>query len=184
MMNRLIRIVVKSTLILTAATLASIGLHRESASLRHAVLTLALLGTLALPAMTLITPVLDVPILPGTTGTPDLTTPDRDAGEWNTVSPTVGPTYSVPPSTELNILPEPLTRPAPAPWTGMTLGQWLMFTWALGASLVLLRLLVGAWTVRRMGRRSKELDGVEWNALIESLRAKLGIRRYVSLRIS
>ena len=121
-----IGIVVKSTLILSVATLASIALHRASASLGHAVLTLALLETLALPAITLITPAVKIPILTERTSMAALTTPGRDTGEWNTVSPTFGPTYSAPPASRPAIPIEPLVRPASIQWTGISSGQWLI----------------------------------------------------------
>src|SRR5215213_2625688 len=68
MLDDLVAIALRVTVLLTIAALADLGLRRRaSATLRHMVWSLAVSGALALPLLRAVVPAMSVPILPATT---------------------------------------------------------------------------------------------------------------------
>src|ERR1051326_1557373 len=148
--------VAKASLILALTALAAASLRRASASARHLVWTLGLLGALALPALATVTPRWELPIVTITdvaekTGQHDnAATRERSAAGQQadslaqavTVSPVVRVTPVASPSS-----PSPHAPGSPSP------AVIALTIWAIGAGLVLGRMLLGLVAVQWMSRR-------------------------------
>ncbi|HSD31164.1 MAG TPA: M56 family metallopeptidase [Gemmatimonadales bacterium] len=164
----------KATLLLGVAGLATL-LWRRTAAPRHFVWTLALAGTLVLPAARLLGPVWQVPVLPPL------------AVETFTPTPPAVPTAArgpvaaaLPPSPGTTI-----TSSQSDPEPGEPgLGWWLALVWASGLMLVFGLYGVGAMRVAQLARRARPLRSSDWRGLQASLAAGLRLRTPVRLLVA
>ena len=163
--------VIKVTLVLGLATVAVHALTRASAAARHAVLTAAIAGSLALPALLLWLPQWRLPVLPA------VATADagmvaggvvRHQGAPSSrahvvaVAPAAG---GVQDSTSVRERTERLA------WPSMPVA--LSIAWATVAGALLLRLAIGHSRVRRLAHSSRAGD---WVADATSLATEIGVR--------
>jgi len=173
-MNFALGVIVKTTVLLACASLMTLGLRRASASARHAVWATVLLCALLLPLASVLLPELAVPVLP---------VENFDA------APSLPLTGQVRrPRTMEVVTAQPTGIQAIKPESGSTLSisqnQALLLFWGFGASFVLLRLLLGSLTIRRLARGSIAVEDSEWRDVLDDLRATLSLKRSVTLRIS
>jgi beta-lactamase regulating signal transducer with metallopeptidase domain len=158
---------VKSTIVLLAGGLITLLLRRSSAAVRHLVWTAALVSALVLPAMSLVLPRWEAPIV-------TLARPDVSIAA---VSP--GATPSAP----RHVPQAPSSSPAASVSSGtpaMPALPWptiAAIVWVAGAALILARLLVGILFVRLLARRSTEASGAPWLPMARAIAAELGISR-------
>jgi Flp pilus assembly protein TadD len=189
-------LILKTTLLLAVTGLAAAALTKSSAASRHLVLTLGLAGSLLLPALALVLPRWDVPLLdrPGTLlPVSEASARDRTVAVVR-VAPERGATV-VPLSSKENTGPaagrEPAARlghlgvdlPVEMSSTpGHTLlPSWpvlLGALWAGGSAAALLRLLAGLRRVKRLAR-SAAPAGEEWASLVSRLAASLGVKQRI-----
>ena len=135
----------KATLLLGAAGLVTL-LWRRTAAPRHLVWTLALAGTLILPAARLLGPVWRVPVLPPTPI--ETFTPAQPAAPATVRAPAAAePT--APLGTTVTSARSDL---APGAWDA---GWWLSAVWAAGLVLVFGLYGVGALRVARIARHAR-----------------------------
>ena len=191
-------IALKATVLLLATGIALAALKRASASTRQLVATLGLAGTLLLPAVTLVAPRWEIPLVPNPVplASPAPATPSGE--DW---APPADPNAAfirdeklasepVSPPEETN---EVSTAPLPAApeaipgrspisrTTGMLL---ILAGWAAGMAFSIGRLAHGAARVRRVCRlASSDADG-EWSGLVADLSEKIGFSRPVRLLFS
>lgn len=160
-------LVAKATLLLASAGVVALVLWRASAATRHLVWTLGLSGLLVLPLLSLVVPGWAVPLLPVVAERPVL------AAHWE--DPVIPGPPALPepePAAALATMPDPL--PVQVPHTGWELPSlsWttgLLAVWMLGVLLVLSRLALGWWGVRRLARRAKLVNTEEWTGLLRDL---------------
>src|SRR5512143_3182258 len=161
----------KATLLLGVAGLVTLRWRRTAAP-RHLVWTLALAGTLILPAARLLGPVWRVPVLPPPpvemfTPTPPAAPTTVRAPAAAEPSGSLGTTVT---SARANFAPG--ARGA---------GWWLGAVWAAGLLLVFGLYGVGALRVARIARHARPLRSADWLALQSSLAAGLKLRTPVRL---
>ncbi|HEX2091712.1 MAG TPA: M56 family metallopeptidase [Longimicrobiaceae bacterium] len=195
-------VVVKGTLLLLAAGAASLVLRRASAAARHLVWSLAVVGLLALPVLSLAVPGWDVPVpelrtAPGpVTLPPVLALPPREEATAPIRAADFDPEGSASdlaaPILELTApAASPGTTPTPAAGGGLSapspampvrsLWEWVLAAWALGCLGVLGRLALGQLGVGLLARRAQPVRDLRWTVLLAELAAELGVRRPVRL---
>jgi bla regulator protein BlaR1 len=152
----------KSTLVLGAATAAAWALGRSSASIRHALWSVALVCLLALPVLSAALPPLRLPLLPA---------PLPDAVRHLERA-----------ATGLKGTPAPLSVVALP--SRLSLQDWALLAWLAGASLALIQLASGSLFVALAVRRAQPVTAPGWNALLDEAVTTLGVHRRVELRFS
>jgi beta-lactamase regulating signal transducer with metallopeptidase domain len=171
------QVVLKTTLILLIAGGLSLLLRRSSAAVRHAVWALALLAVLCFPFASALLPPLELPILQEETSVvPNVVIQAAVIREPL-------PAEFIPqvaPQTAGVALPAPF-GPAVEPWLWR---RWLFTTWALGASVVLVRWLHAVWELRRLKKNSVDTSDSALNSLLAEVRCELGVTSRVQLRIA
>ncbi len=169
-------LLVKATCLLLVAVAASLLLQRASAGSRHLVWLVAVVGLLALPAMSAWAPV-RVPVLPAPLGAAAseagaaVGTVDAKAAGSRLDLPTVdvGSDDSRQASSAAAATPETL---AVSP---LGLGTALLAAWAAIALTLVLWLAYGAWSVRRIVRRAEPLDDPDWQTPLYEIADRLGL---------
>jgi HEAT repeat protein/beta-lactamase regulating signal transducer with metallopeptidase domain len=187
----IIDIVVKASVVLTMAALVAAALRRASASTRHFVWTLGMVGALAAPLLSATHPKWEVPIVrvqaeqPSVAAseapalqrgqTPSAAALGSDPGRAITHSGVEtgrmgsDPGRSVTHSRQLAL--------ASVPWTTV-----LLMAWGAGALLILGRVLLGLIAVQWMARRTPQVTDAPWLPLANELTADLGLRRVRFMR--
>jgi beta-lactamase regulating signal transducer with metallopeptidase domain len=168
-------VIVKTTVLLACASLVTLGLRRASASARHAVWATVLLCALLLPLASILLPQFALPVLPedGFGGTAVLRS---TAG----VPPPVAAGSPIRPPSSIPTLETPKESIV----LELTQSQMLLLIWAAGAGVVLLRLLVGGLTIRKLARNSVVVNDLAWTNVLDDLKAIFSLKRQVRLRIS
>jgi beta-lactamase regulating signal transducer with metallopeptidase domain len=182
-----VELFVKSGLVLGVGLAAWAALRGRSAALRHFLLTVFLVGLLALPFLTVLPGGWAVRILPAAplrvepfpsmiapmpptesrtivrvdAAMDPIAAPGPARPAPSRVAPTVGPAGS---------------RPVKSPMTAFVL------VWLLGAVLILGRLGVGLAAARRWTREGRPLAYPDWRVLLVRFRAAVSLNRSVRLR--
>jgi beta-lactamase regulating signal transducer with metallopeptidase domain len=172
----LVDIAFKSIIIMLGALLVHRILSRAPAAVRHLTWNLALCGLLALPALTLILPGWQAPLLPA------LGNSER-IEEFKPVSGVAVDGGSI---ASLSIDP-PAGEPAVSAVDEQAAGweidwtQLALIVWLAGAMIVLARLATGMIRVRRIVRRSHFVTDYRWGALVRKLAGQLQIPDHIAL---
>ena len=164
----------KASLLLGAAGMASLALRRASASVRHLIWTLALVGSLVVPALSIALPRWSVPVVtipaaadvaPVASATPPpvLRHPAREASAPVAQSTASAPT-SAAPGRSLRWMLDGVR------WEIAVLGLWIA-----GFVTIMARLLVGMLAVQWMSRRTEVVVDASWLPLARQLAADLGV---------
>lgn len=177
--------VAKATILLATAGLLSVVLRRRSAAARHLVWTLALLGALVLPALSIALPRWQVGLIEVASVGSQL-----PASSFELPAPGVQPSLKRDVGMQRPEGSAAETRTAAAPRSngGSRLSQisWpaaLLLLWALGAGVILARLAAGLVAVQWMSRRTERVTDAPWLPQARALAAELGISpRIVFLR--
>jgi len=177
----------KMTCVLVVALAVTLAMRRESAGARHLVWLVAFAALLALPALATWAPVpirvlpVTAPAFPGSS--------DVLLG-----SPSILTRQPVSLAMPHAVSPAPAMDPeaaAPAAAIGATsgrrpidVGSALAGLWALVAVVLLGRLFVGAWWVRRTVREARPIEGAAWQQPLVELADRLELRDVPELRRS
>jgi beta-lactamase regulating signal transducer with metallopeptidase domain len=162
-------IVLKATLLLGAAALLLALLRRRgSAAARHFVLTLAVVGLLALPVLTLTLPEWAIAFRPGTTPVVDA----LHAAGGDVVE---GPAPSAP-IARIDAFAANAPAAEPITWSSLAASLYVAVAFAMLMYLALQR-----WRVRRIGRQASDVSEAEWARLLTQSASAMGIRRRVRL---
>ena len=162
-------LIVKVTLLLVAAGVVTAFLRMRSAAARHYVWALALASSLALPLVSLIAPIVPVPIT--TRSASGVTT---IAGTTSARAPAAAPVER---SGTLTTVNTPLNdRPA-----GPSAGVLLSRLWLAGVAVMLGWLMLGHIGLARLTRRAGVVLDPEWLLALERARNNLAIGRTVRL---
>ncbi|HZB25277.1 MAG TPA: M56 family metallopeptidase [Vicinamibacterales bacterium] len=170
--------VIKATLVLAAAAVATHWLRRAPAAMRHLIWTLALVSALLMPVLSLALPRLPLPILTlqGTgAGITEHTTPPATVGRGS--APQLGRASAE--ATGVHT-----AAPERSGSLGSSMGSWvpalswprvLLFVWAAGAILILGRLLLGLVAVQWMARGSQRVLDAPWMKMAIALASEVGV---------
>ncbi|MCH7639072.1 MAG: M56 family metallopeptidase [Bacteroidetes bacterium] len=162
----------KGAVVLVCALLATRLIARASAATRHTVWVLAFIAVLVMPALLVAVPGWQVPVLPdgglslGLDEEVTLAIPDIRVG--NVVAGLSGAS---------------LVNAEPASKT-ISLGALLLLFWGLGAFFVAARWAAGVLSAWALTRKAMPVSDPDWMAAADEVRAALGLRRSVTLRIS
>jgi beta-lactamase regulating signal transducer with metallopeptidase domain len=163
----LFEIGVRTAVILLIAWLATRAMRRTAAATRHLVWTLAVVGALAVPIGTAVLPAWRIlPNLSVEAGTvpPEGVLPLKGrSDEGNQHAP-----HLVVPSAFSGKIVRPV---------------WIVMAWAVGALLLLARIVSGGAAVRRLARHARPADA-RWRALLDGASHTADIRRRVKLLVS
>lgn len=162
----------KCCLLLVFAGLLTAVFRKISASQRHMVWSLAMLGCLLVPVICLGIPQWKLAVLPENTTPQHWVRPQTPMAVVEPVTSELPAVVDVAPAAPV----EEGSRAAPK-WS---LWQWAGIVWGAGVLLVVLPLLVGHVAVQRLVRRSKPASG-EWPGLIERLQQKMRIKGKVAV---
>ena len=194
MESAIVAIIVKATLVLVAAFGLTALLRGASAAARHAVWSAALVGVIAVPALTLVLP-WRMDVLPPGWGAPSPGAAAISADELaDTPMPTPTPT-----SWNVDIAKDygatsPLATPSSAGITEREAGleasgvfgrlardPWrlALFAWLAIAALILLRILAGMAWMWRLARRAEPLSGPQWLLPLGRVTERLDLRTAV-----
>ncbi|HEX7937881.1 MAG TPA: M56 family metallopeptidase [Gemmatimonadaceae bacterium] len=179
------------TLIRTSALFALVGivafvLRNRSAALRHMLWTFAIVGAVALPALTRLAP-FQWRVLPAanaaTASLPaaadrKVRAPGIPSIAQKAADQAAGAPVDLP---ELNH--DAASAPAPAK-SRVDLTTALMALWGIGALALLVRLVVGLVTVQRIANRAAEVTDPSWRALADRAIRALAVRVPVEVRRS
>jgi beta-lactamase regulating signal transducer with metallopeptidase domain len=187
-MGLFIEILLKSTLLIAAAAIATFALRGATASLRHLLWSFTLVALLAIPGLMLVLPRWQLGVLPhgfsglsAAVGNP-AETPGAEPDEFVSSSPGIES-----PTASLGTLPTPLPpldRPLPPMTSSRSLIDSLALLWIGGLIAGLIAIGGGLLALRRIERRAVRLEGDDWNTLLTELANGLGITREVRLLAS
>ena len=170
--------ILKATVPLASAALASVALRRQSAAARHLVWTLALVSAMMVPVLSIALPRWQLPLVtvqPTSISqpAPDFESPARvapalranrtGAKTGQPVAPLAAPAFSMP---------------------RLSVGAAIFLIWAFGAALILGRLVIGLLAVQWMSRRTDHVTEARWLPLARALAAELGISPRITFRRS
>jgi beta-lactamase regulating signal transducer with metallopeptidase domain len=199
----LISLAAKGLVLLASAIALNIVLRRASAALRHQIWSLALLGLLGLPALSLALPSWEISAFSFYTKSSETRsdlriTADTEAAQ-NVAVPfrQASPESNGKPSVSLNAAPADdqtavgmqaagaeLETVAPDPPSIAYIFTWALAIWLAGALIVLARLLAGTATVWWMTRRAEAIIDSEWLSLTKELSYQLQLNRRALLLLS
>ncbi len=174
-------VLVRTSVVLLAATLATSALRRASAAARHTVWVIGLSAALILPAALILLPSLNLPVL-GDSNTANIGAPadipQSSTTEISSWRPPLGVTTTAPlaerPASAV------IVKPPARSWSSR---QWMAFVWMLGVLAVFLRAVLGFREVRRLKTSSRRIVG-DWGAqFLTDLKRTLSISAPVELRI-
>jgi len=167
-----IDVTLKGAVICAVAGIVTLVLHRSSAFVRNAVWVFALVGLILLPALSLLSPLWNLPIIPELTSWGAASyTPVVDKPE---PVPFVGPPVAA--QADRSALDNP-GGPAPigVPWYA-----WAVLLWITGSLLYLCWYAVLHAGVRRVVRRAQPA-GTQWTTTLGEVAEELDLRRRVRL---
>jgi HEAT repeat protein/beta-lactamase regulating signal transducer with metallopeptidase domain len=194
MESTIVAIIVKATLVLLAAFGLTALLRGASAAARHAVWSAALVGVIAVPALTLVLPWRMDVLPPGWGAHPsgaaaistdqlaDTPMPTPTPITWNTDgAKDDGQASPVSTASSTGI-----TQPGAGPPTAgffdrLARDPWrlALFAWLAIAALILLRILAGMAWMWRLARRAQPLSGPQWLLPLGRVTERLDLRTAV-----
>ncbi|MFL5617296.1 MAG: M56 family metallopeptidase [Gemmatimonadaceae bacterium] len=188
----------RGAVVLLAALVLTVLLHRRSAALRHAIWAGAIAAQVVLLGLAawgprwrvaapdavsaLVAPIADVPA-PAPVSTP----PATSASPAARMPSPGGTSYVAMPADSLaaprttNPSSSEAVRARTAARRAPSLARVLLVLWMLGAAAVLLRLAVGTVIVSRLARRGRRVDDGGWLSLAQRLASTLRIDRPLTL---
>ena len=160
-MTDLALLAIRSSVVMALALAAVACMRGWSAALRHRVLALAFCGAVVVGPLVSVVP------------------------EWRVLPapPSSWPAAASEPVAAMASTAPAATVVAPGASRGAGLDA-VLFIWALGASLALMRLAGGSWYVRRLASRSQGEAGETWMRMLEEVRAGYGIERHVRMAVT
>ena len=183
--------VLKGAAVLVLAAVAARLLRRQPAAVRHGVWLAALVAQVMIPVFVARLPEWRMPVPTWATALvpmPQVSVTMPRAERQAPAAPAESPAPTVQPSTASAslTLPAPAAVAAPAaapaaPRFAWTPGTVLLAVWALGAAVILLRLVLGIGAVAVLARRARRVKDGNWLVLATELSEEMGLARPVIL---
>ncbi len=177
----LVELFIKSSLILASALLFVTLARKQSASVRHLVLGLAMAGILLLPLLQVLFPGWETGVLPQLEPAPDepvtimLTKKQVAGGKLLLTSETKVSEAAATGETTWTV------APAGASDHGFLGKYGIILLWSLGICLMSARTIHGLYGARRLTRRSVSLKGYPWQQLFKLFLEKMHLGRRVRI---
>jgi beta-lactamase regulating signal transducer with metallopeptidase domain/biopolymer transport protein ExbD len=189
----------KGAALLLTIALASLLLRKVSAAGRHLAWSLGAIGLILLPVLSALLPAWQVPVpaawLPQRPATPQAFTayfpssPQATTPTFKSSAPVaeeeapaaLAPLPAAAPVPERPAPALAVAQDVPAP---ATFPRWPLTLWLAGLGLTLALPLLGLMQIGRLRRRSTAVTDPQWLALLNELRASMGVRRRVRLLTS
>jgi beta-lactamase regulating signal transducer with metallopeptidase domain len=160
--------------------------RRTPAALRHLLWAFAIVGALAIPLISRVSP-LRLAVLPAAARPTANATPQGSSLKSQSLpgSPSAG--SAIDPAMIDTVRPEnresartvPAPGKSPMPWTSVFIGLW-----ALGTAILLARLIAGLVAVRRIASRGHEITDAAWQVHIDRAILASGVRQPVEVVMS
>jgi beta-lactamase regulating signal transducer with metallopeptidase domain len=191
--NAFLDCTVKGTLLLLLTLALAIALRRASAATRHLLWALSLAGLLALPAVALVGPAWQLPVLPQGRAATEAALPVAGDAQASALPPRERPAAAPAVPAQAAVLPEPdaapprADTPAAVPpssrgvWPSLSWQSGLLLGWGVGVALVLAPLFVGVVRLGLLAQRCRRVQDGGWLDLLSGLRHQLGLARRVRL---
>jgi beta-lactamase regulating signal transducer with metallopeptidase domain len=167
-MTPLTEIILKVSLILSAALVLSMTLRAKSAALRHWVLSVGIVCAVTAPALTSIAPAWHAPL-----GTKAAATPSPGVAVERSARDSVQT-----PTSTANLSPN---AGATGAVSRMAAWQLLIGTWIAGTLIAFATLILGLARLSWIRSRARRLDDGMWPALARDIARANGIRRPITL---
>lgn len=187
----LLALALKATVVLGIASWVAFLLRRASAAARHLVWATAIVSTLLLPLPPMLLRAWEAPFELVHVSLPPALGSRSEPLRWAESEPGTlpagggadaavgrGTAISAEGSMGEHTVPDPRQggQDVPWPWVG-----WLLAAWAAGASILLLRLLVGWIRVHRLRQRAEPVRDRAWRELLDSASHAVGLEQEVTL---
>ncbi len=176
---------IKASLVLGATALVAAALGRASASARHLVWTLGLVGALAAPALSLALPRWEVPLVhiqnAPVVAEPSVAQAPAIRHEGSTQSAQRDSFVASAPAGR-GTRESGVNERISSVMSSLSWATILLTIWAVGACAILFRMLLGLAAVQWMSRRTPEITNASWLGEAQSLARALGISRVRFLR--
>src|SRR5262245_35024136 len=179
MRDFLIALLLKSTVLLSAAAVLAFVSRNSAAARRHFLWTLALGGVLLLPIVQWLGPIW--PVLPSVSAAARESSPPPPQTTVSPVHPLAPPVDEVRAPARREATAPPATIPGPNPVQRAPRPEWLLGLWLAGVVLVFGSYAMARWRVARLAAKSHEVMAGPLRELFEQLKAELGLRREVRL---
>ena len=173
----------RASVILATTGLVAVALRRSSASTRHLVWVFGLASALVVPALSMAVPKLEVPIVrvaaPAVVeATPDVRDLRAEAPNHLTSGSDRSPAPGLSPAIQNGTATrESTTKPLSETVRNLPTTTLLFAVWALGAAIVLGRMLLGLLAVQWLSRRTRVVTDGPWVPLARELAEDLGLTR-------
>ena len=170
--------ILKASVVLIAAAVVTHALRRTSAALRHLIWTIALVAALLMPALSVALPRWQLPLITVTTSeTPTARVDVDNASRAPALTRDVEPATAAAPPASMPM--RALNAPASATvWTRVTnvsFEQALFAIWALGALLIVARVILGVLAVQWMSQRGQRVLDAPWMKMAVQLASEVGV---------
>lgn len=177
-------VLIKATFVLAAGCIIEACARRADAAARHAIWALTLAAALALPLGMIATPAWRVSVFSWQTEQPQNTrsaesTLPPEAGSQSRVADVTRLAFAAGGTVTTNTgtdLPRwHLLRDAAVD------GVWIPFMWLTGVVAILLWMVAGRVSLRRLARRAETINARAWNQILEEERKRAGVKHPVAL---
>lgn len=183
-------LLVRVSVLLAVALVGARLLRRKSASLRHAIWTMAFAAILVLPALPYVLPAIEVPVPVSWRVSPQRT-PPASAIDSERGTTRAGTHVERLPAVTTAAAPadQPIHRASPAPFRGFTLTPALMLTtaWLAGTAASIAMLVLSLVRVRALERSAADLTDAGWRTAADAIAHRVGCappRLRVSSRVT
>ena len=173
----IVSLLVKVTLVLALGLIVTASLRSFGPSFRHQILLVTLASCLSLPALILLAPRWDVPVLPSSVGigattgrtSPVISTSEARGSSSNSGADVIAPSQDVQRSPIQSGLGNP---------TGIAM---LAIVWVAGFMAVLIWLAAGRIRLRRIASASWPLNDADWDRVLREESREAGVSKSIRL---
>ena len=181
--HSLLELAARATVLLAVALALAWFTRRGPARVRHLLWTTTFALLLGLPALHLLGPAWEVPLLPALTRATPVVQPRMPAPAGPTARAATGD-ISLPPPTLPSPDPTPSAMPVAEPPSPIPSIPLPLLLWGIGCAAALTSLLVGRLRFDRLVRRAQPVDDPIWLQHMDMVRALLAIQGKVRLYLS
>lgn len=173
---------IRTSAVLSICLLLVWTARNRTAALRHALLSLFLIGLLLLPVCASFRFGWKTGLLPVRSAALDDRREEAPAVAFEGPYSGLRRLIAAPPARHAAAAAERPDAPVSPPWSGGILASCIPFVWWTGVAFFALRFTLGIVGARRLTLEAVEVNDASWRALLAGFLAALGIRRRVRLK--
>jgi beta-lactamase regulating signal transducer with metallopeptidase domain len=175
----ILTLIVKASVIMAVAGIAAVLSKRASAAKRHMLLAISVASLLALPVLTVLLPSLKIPVAAGASVSRIAAAAKEIDAPQQISSPRRGSSAAVA-LVDAETAPQAQAPTSPGlPASSLSWAEILFALYAVGVTVLGVKLATEHAAVRRLTRRSTEMVDPEWMALVDTCRHEHGMFRPV-----